>query len=239
MSNELDRSGSGVAALLLSVSTLHALKKNGALADHELADIVEQSLAETQGFKIEGRACEAKRRGRPLSICSNNSTRISLAIQSATGGGLIWGKCDGRFSCLLVRCCCPGRHLCRWHHVDRYLVAGSTASDQRTAQGARKGRDPGVVQAIHQDASKLYIDALEHNTTEMPKLVDIYTTINRIRVLSSPKVVAEADKALWMIVDTYAQENKTFSVIRQSIGQGFPDPLRAFSQACHEELKMY
>ena len=45
MSNELDRSGSGVAALLLSVSTLHALKKNGMLADYELADIVEQSMA--------------------------------------------------------------------------------------------------------------------------------------------------------------------------------------------------
>jgi hypothetical protein len=45
MSTELDRSGSGMAALLLSVSTLHALKKNGTLADHELADIVEQSLA--------------------------------------------------------------------------------------------------------------------------------------------------------------------------------------------------
>jgi len=45
MSTELDRPGSGVAALLLSVSMLHALKKNGTLADCELADIVEQSLA--------------------------------------------------------------------------------------------------------------------------------------------------------------------------------------------------
>jgi hypothetical protein len=45
MSMELDRPGSGVAALLLSVSTLHALKKNGTLADDELTDIVEQSLA--------------------------------------------------------------------------------------------------------------------------------------------------------------------------------------------------
>ena len=44
MSIGLDRPGSGVAALLLSVSTLHALKKNGTLADDELADIVEQSL---------------------------------------------------------------------------------------------------------------------------------------------------------------------------------------------------
>jgi hypothetical protein len=45
MSIELDRPGSGAAALLLSVSMLHALKKNGTLADGELSDIVEQSLA--------------------------------------------------------------------------------------------------------------------------------------------------------------------------------------------------
>jgi hypothetical protein len=40
MSIELDRPDSGVAALLLSVS-----KKNGTLADYELAHIVEESLA--------------------------------------------------------------------------------------------------------------------------------------------------------------------------------------------------
>jgi hypothetical protein len=44
MSIELDRPGSGIAALLLSVSTLHALERNGTLAHYELADIVEQSL---------------------------------------------------------------------------------------------------------------------------------------------------------------------------------------------------
>lgn len=45
MSIELDRPGSGWAALMLSVSTLFALKRNGILADYELTDIVEQSLA--------------------------------------------------------------------------------------------------------------------------------------------------------------------------------------------------
>jgi hypothetical protein len=83
------------------------------------------------------------------------------------------------------------------------------------------------------------MDALEHNTTEIPKLVDIYATLNRMRVLSSPKVIAEADNALRMIIDTYAKENTTFSGVRHSLSHGFPDPLRAFSEACHEELKMY
>jgi hypothetical protein len=45
MSIELDRPGGGVAAFMLSLSTLLALQKNGTLADDELADIVEQSLA--------------------------------------------------------------------------------------------------------------------------------------------------------------------------------------------------
>jgi hypothetical protein len=45
MSIELDRPGRGVAAFVLSLSTLLALEKNGTLADDELAGIVEESLA--------------------------------------------------------------------------------------------------------------------------------------------------------------------------------------------------
>jgi hypothetical protein len=45
VSIELDRPGSGVAAFMLSFSLLLALEKNGTLADDQLADIVEQSLA--------------------------------------------------------------------------------------------------------------------------------------------------------------------------------------------------
>jgi hypothetical protein len=122
-------------------------------------------------------------------------------------------------------------------------IATSWLGQQRQTAEQRRARKQDELQALYRqfilDASKLYVDALEHNTTELPKLVDIYATINRMRVLSPPKVVAEADKALRMIIDTYAQENKTFAGIRQSISQGFPDPLRAFSQACHDELKMY
>jgi hypothetical protein len=53
MSIELDRSGGGVAAFVLSLSTLLALEKNGTLADDELADIVEQSLARLKAIDAE------------------------------------------------------------------------------------------------------------------------------------------------------------------------------------------
>jgi hypothetical protein len=122
-------------------------------------------------------------------------------------------------------------------------IATSWLGQQRQTKEQRRARQKAEVQALYkqfiQDASKLYIDALEHNTTELSKLVDIYATLNRIRVLSSHKVIVAADSALRTIVDTYAKENATFSGVRQSIIHGFPDPLRAFAEACHEELDTY
>ena len=53
MSIELDRPGGGVAAFMLSISTLVALEKNGTLAADELADIVEQSLARLKAIDAE------------------------------------------------------------------------------------------------------------------------------------------------------------------------------------------
>ena len=53
MSIELDRPGSGVAAFMLSLNTLLALRNNGTLADDELAEVVEQSLAKLKTIDSE------------------------------------------------------------------------------------------------------------------------------------------------------------------------------------------
>jgi hypothetical protein len=120
-------------------------------------------------------------------------------------------------------------------------IATSWLGQQRQTNEQRRAQQKVELQALYrqfiQDASILYVDALEHNTTEIPKLVDLYATLNRMRVLSSHKVIAEADHALRIIIDTYAKENPTFPGIRQSISHGFTGPLRAFGEACHEELK--
>ena len=101
-----------------------------------------------------------------------------------------------------------GGNIRRRHNFDRHLVAGPTAANEGAAEGAGEGRAASFVQAVHnEDASRLYLDALEHNTTELSKLVDIYSTLNRMRLVSSPKVVAAADSALRVIVGVYAKEN--------------------------------
>ena len=105
-------------------------------------------------------------------------------------------------------------------------IATSWLGQQHQTKEQRRAREKDELQALYkqfiQDASKLYGDALEHSTTEIPNLVDIYATLNRMRVLSSPKVIAAADNALRIIVDTYAKENATFSGIRQLIDQDSP-----------------
>jgi hypothetical protein len=86
MSIELDRPGGGVAALMLSFGTLLALEKNGTLSNDEVADIAEQSLARLRP-SMRRRACEARRRGAPLSIFSSNFARglpVSEAGNSST-----------------------------------------------------------------------------------------------------------------------------------------------------------
>jgi hypothetical protein len=102
---------------------------------------------------------------------------------------------------------------------------------------------PALYRQFILDASKLYVDALEHDKTEISELVDIYSTVNRIRVQSSKKVIDEADKALRTIIGVYSDKNKSFSDLAASVnGNGksdFPDPLRDFSQACREDLETY
>ena len=122
-------------------------------------------------------------------------------------------------------------------------IATSWISQQRLSKEQRAAREKGERQELYKDfiqeACKLYVDALEHNTSEVVKLVDIYATLNRIRVLSPPEVVAEAHRALQAILDVYSKENKTFSDVTHWVHEGFLDPLRAFSEACHNDLTRY
>jgi hypothetical protein len=77
MSVELDRPGSGVAAFMLSVSTLLALKKNGTLADFELADIVEQSLARLKALDPETSVRSQEAWGAALDLLEQLPARLA------------------------------------------------------------------------------------------------------------------------------------------------------------------
>ena len=88
-----------------------------------------------------------------------------------------------------------------------------------------------------EEASKLYADAFEHDTADTSKLVNMYALVSRMRVLSSPGIIENADKVVRVIIETYLGPNKTFRDVREILDNDAMDPLREFSNACREELR--
>jgi len=59
------------------------------------------------------------------------------------------------------------------------------------------------------EASKCYIDALQHAQGDIPSLVTLYTKIGRMRMLSSPNVIDSAERIGRKILDTYLGQRKS------------------------------
>jgi|SRR5215470_6158261 len=100
-----------------------------------------------------------------------------------------------------------------------------------------KGRKQELYRAFVEEASSSYIDALTRDTPDLSKTIVLYALISRMRILSSPKVIAEAEMVAELIVETYPQPNKTFKDLRVMMHHHALDPLRGFSEACREELR--
>ncbi len=77
-----------------------------------------------------------------------------------------------------------------------------------------KGRRQELYRDFVEEASKVYIDALTNDQPDLSKTIVLYALLSRMRILSSPKVVEEADKVVRLIVDSYPRPNKTFSELR-------------------------
>ena len=101
--------------------------------------------------------------------------------------------------------------------------------------------DKGSRQELYREfvdkGSRLYIDALTHDTPDLSKAIDLYALISRMRILSSPRVIEKADEVALAIIECYPQPNKTFDDVRSMVNQHRLNPLQGFSEACREELK--
>jgi hypothetical protein len=91
------------------------------------------------------------------------------------------------------------------------------------------------------EASKVYVDAIEHEPADAPdasKLVRLYALISLMRVLSSSPIVEHADRVIRAVIDTYLQPKMTLREVSETLNaSAFVDPLRDFSEACREELR--
>jgi hypothetical protein len=87
-----------------------------------------------------------------------------------------------------------------------------------------------------EDASKSYIDALQHDEADIPGLVSLYAKLSRMRTLSSRSVVSRAEEVTRKILDSYLEPDRSFVELRAMVIDGTIDLLRGFSDACHDEF---
>src|SRR5258706_315475 len=86
------------------------------------------------------------------------------------------------------------------------------------------------------ESARLLVDALEHNTSDLQKLIPAYALLSRIRLSSSSSVLAKAEEVIKTIMTTYPQPNLTAEQIQFRAVNG-EDPLRQFGNACRTELE--
>jgi hypothetical protein len=88
-----------------------------------------------------------------------------------------------------------------------------------------------------EEATKCYVDALQHNDPDLASLGNLYAKISRTRVQSSREVAEEADVVGRKIVDTYLAPDKTFIEIREMLADGSIDILGKFGDVCRAEFE--
>ena len=89
-------------------------------------------------------------------------------------------------------------------------------------------------------ASKVYGDAVLSNEPQVQELVALSALISRMRVLSSSRTVASAEKILEATISAYFAPNKTIRELHEVMKSGAGiDPLKDFSEAAREELRAF
>jgi hypothetical protein len=86
------------------------------------------------------------------------------------------------------------------------------------------------------ESARLLVDALEHNVSDPKNLIPAYALLSRIRLSSSPDVLAASEEVVRDVIGSYEKPNLTPEQIRIRATNG-EDPLRKFSNICRAELE--
>ena len=88
-----------------------------------------------------------------------------------------------------------------------------------------------------EEASKLFTDALTHQLDEPSKFIRLYALVGNLRLCASVDVIVKAEEAMHLIFETYNRPNLDFRNLEDRQERD-TDVLRAFSEACREDLRV-
>jgi hypothetical protein len=128
------------------------------------------------------------------------------------------------------------------------LVGGSASMATAYMTQMTQAKRTAVQEEVHKrerlytdfivECSQLALDSMEHSLDSPEKFRSAYALVNRIRLASSEAVLQAAEAALEEIFERYRGPNLPIEKFRElSTLKSFHDPLKAFSEACRNELR--
>jgi hypothetical protein len=89
------------------------------------------------------------------------------------------------------------------------------------------------------EATKRLAEAWNHEAEGPEVVTNLYSAVQRMRLISSSRVVDCAEQVMRGVIAAYVEPNKTFDELRQRVQQRTEanDYLREFTEACREELR--
>ena len=109
--------------------------------------------------------------------------------------------------------------------------------DRRDLLGKQIARREALYSDFIGESARLLVDAMQHNASDLQKMLPVYALLSRIRLSSSESVLQGAEQVINTIVSTYPQPNLTTEQI-ESRAVSDQDPLRQFSDTCRIELDL-
>jgi hypothetical protein len=110
--------------------------------------------------------------------------------------------------------------------------------DRRDLLGKKLAHREALYSDFISESARLLTDAYTHHLSDPSTLIPAYALLSRIRLSSSPQVLAEAEKLLRAILEIYAQPNLTVEQIESVVrAVSRDDPLKSFSEVCRADLQ--
>ena len=117
-------------------------------------------------------------------------------------------------------------------------ITQRTQSLRSYAEWSRRERED-LYKEFIAEASSVAIDALMNSMERPDPVIKLYGVLSRIRLVSGQEVVRQGEACCRRIIELYGQPSVSIDQLRMAVAAdqvGELDPLRAFSNACRNEL---
>ena len=105
---------------------------------------------------------------------------------------------------------------------------------------AHRAAEEAKLEALYSDfiaeATRLFGDALTHQTEQITDLVRLYAMVGRMRLVSDRTVIVAAMRVGDAIIETYLGPNRTLHEMKDYAQKGGMDILTEFGEACRKDL---